>query len=535
MRSYAGGDLEQTAAIVSRVSPYADRLGGIERFRLDEIALELALRKPTASDGAQIRAMLSSLRPVTRVQRLAVARFRARLAESDMESALAWIAVVEHPEARDPEQAAAATEAWRHLTRLAPLEAAELARRAPSAGGRAWAALARDYQAALTAVSQAQVWRDWRDAHPQHPAARFPVPELDAAPRKPKAIALLVPLDGPLGSAGKAVRDGFSAALLHDEAVSPTPTASQTTTLRLYDTSATNAAQAFRQAVSEGAELVVGPLRKSAVAEVAALPPAVPVLALNQLDDVPAAAASRIPQLALAPETDASAIAAALADGAVKRIVLFHNSAPWAARAKARLLAERGEVDVVATTRLGQLSDVARLVGDALDVTTSSQRHTELAAILGIGIEFTPRRRDDVDAVVALVSPQQFASLDAALRFHFADGVPVYAPWTAVGATSSQFDDVYVCGIPWELHPSRLRTAARPLPASRGASAPWFAFGVDGFRLANQWDRLNARDGPIAGSTGMLALGPDGRISRRPAWAVIRGGRLVPHLPGTSP
>ena len=72
---------------------------------------------------------------------------------------------------------------------------------------------------ALTDVLQFQAWEDWKVSHPGHPAARFPPPgstrQLTA---KPRALALLVPLSGPLGGVGQAVRDGFSAALLHAEA-----------------------------------------------------------------------------------------------------------------------------------------------------------------------------------------------------------------------------------------------------------------------------------------------------------------------------
>ena len=532
---YGQGDLEQAAVIVSRIARYADELEDIERFRLGEIALELELRKSASAVDTEAEAMLAGLRPVTRAQRLTAAQLHARLLArstgSSRKTALAWIAVAEHPDARAPDQETAVAETWRHLTRLPPLEAGELARDAPTAMGRAWAALARDYNAALTDVLRSQVWQDWQKANAGHLAARSPAPGLTAIPRKPANVALLVPLSGALGGAGKAVRDGFTAALLYAESGSREPLASPATTVRLYDTAAADAADLFRQAVSEGAEIVVGPLRKSAVAAVVAQRPTVPVLALNRLDDAAATVASPVPQLALAPEDDASAIATALADGAARRIVLFDSGAPGATRAKARLLAELGDVEVVATARLGTLSDVARVVGDALAVTASSQRHTDLAAVLGIDIEFTPRRRDDVDAVVAFVTPEQFASLDAALGFHFADDVPVFAPWSAVGS-ASQLDEVYVCGIPWQLHPGALRTAARPFAASRGVSAPWFAFGIDGFRLASQWQRLTSDRGPIAGSTGLLTLGADGRIDRRPVWAVIRGGRLVPHVPG---
>lgn len=535
--THGRGDFVGASDIVARLEPLAGELGETGRFRYGVIALDLELagRPGHSPDDARAAALLAQLRAIAPEETLAVARFRARLltrrADDPRAATLAWLAVAEHAAAEEQDVQAATAEAWRQVSHLTILETSDLARRAPTDAGRAFAALARDFNAALTDVLQFQVWADWKESHPGHPAARFPPPGSPPAVGKPRALGLLIPLSGPLGGVGQAVRDGFLAALLHAEAAGRLAGEnSPATTVRLYDTGSMAPATAYRLAVSEGAELVIGPLQKSAVAEVAAIPPAVPMLALNHLDDAPQSVAARIPQLALAPEDDASAIAAALAGDGVDRIVLFDTSASWSARAKARLLAERRGVEVVATGRLGS-GDATPVVGEALAVTRSTQRHAEIASMLAIeDLQFTPRRRDDVDAVVALVGEQQLLFLKRALEFHFAGALPIYAPSAAVGAALRPINGVHVCGIPWRLHPDGLRAAAAPLPASRGSSAPWFAFGVDGFRLANQWQRLIARDAPIPGSTGTLLLGPNGRINRDLAWATVQGGRLVPRI-----
>ena len=534
--AFEHGDFAKALDIVTMLEPLAGELGHPDSFRYGEIALELELAGQSP-DEARATALLARLRPMTSRETLVVARLRARLlarrAGNPRAAALAWIVVAEHAAAEDQDVQTATAEAWRQLSRLTLLETSDLARRAPTDVGRTWAALARRVNEALTDVLQFQVWEHWKVSHPGHPAARSPPPGSTPTTRKPRALALLIPLSGPLGGVGQAVRDGFSTALLHaDAAARANAGGSPATTVRLYDTSSMTATDAYRLAVAEGAQLVIGPLRKSAVAEVAAIPPAVPMLALNHLDDAPLALAERIPQLALAPEDDASAIAAALTADGVGRIVLFDTSAAWSARARARLLAERRAVEVVATGRLGS-GDVTPVVGDALAVTQSTQRHEEIARLLAIDdLQFTPRRRDDVDAVVALVSEQQLLFLKRALEYHFAGGLPIYAPSAAVGAALRPINGVHVCGIPWQLHPDGLRDAAAPLPASRGSSAPWFAFGVDGFRLANQWQRLISRDVAITGSTGTLLLGPDGQIHRQLAWATVQGGRLVPRISG---
>ena len=507
-----------------------------DRFRFYRIALELRLtndKESPATSSAEIDALLARLDPVSAEQEQTLQRIRARLlahSGNHRASAVAWITIAERLAAGDHDVSEASAAVWRELTRLTIPEVTDLVRHAPTPAGRLWAGLARDYNRTLTSTGQFQIWQAWKRAYPEHAGARFPAPGLEREPHKPKALALLVPLSGPLGGAGRAIRDGFLAALLHAETTTSTSPVGDATTVRPYDTTAMTVTDAYALALADGAELIVGPLQKTAVAEVAALSPTIPVLALNQIGGAQDGASAHIPQLALAPEDDAAAIVTALTGDAVERIVLFDNGEPWAARARTHLLSKQRAFEAVATGRLGAISEVTRVVGDALAVTASSDRRDELARLLGIALEFTPRRRDDIDAVVALVNEQQLLSLKPALDFHFAGDVPVYVPSTALGGALSRLEGVHVCNIPWRLHSSPLRTAAAPLPTSRGSATPWFAFGVDAYRLANQWYRLTSLREPIWGSTGTLRLDSDGRINRELAWATVRGGRLVPRL-----
>ena len=531
---YGRGNFDEAAEVVARITRDTGSLTDEDRFRFYRIALELRLANDKdipVGNNAEVTALLARLDPVTAEQKQTLQRIRARLlarSGNHRASAVAWIAIADQLAAEDRDVSEASAAVWGELTGLTIPEVTDLVRNAPTPAGRLWAGLAHDYNRALTSTGQFQIWQAWKRAHPEHAGARFPAPGLERQPHKPKALALLVPLSGPLGGAGKAVRDGFLAALLHAEQATNTAAASDATTVRPYDTTTMTVADAYALAVADGAELIVGPLQKTAVAEVAALSPTIPVLALNQIGGTRDSASAHIPQLALAPEDDAAAIATALAGDAVERIVLFDNGEPWSARARARLLSKQRDFEVVATGRLSTISEATRVVGDALAVTASSERREELVGVLGIALEFTPRRRDNIDAVVALVDQQQLLALKPALDFHFAGDVPVYVPSTALGGALSGLEGVHVCNSPWRLYPSPLRTAAAPLPTSRGSSAPWFAFGVDAYRLANQWYRLTSLREPIWGSTGTLRLDSDGRINRELAWATVRGGHLVP-------
>jgi uncharacterized protein len=110
----------------------------------------------------------------------------------------------------------------------------------------------------------------WRRRYPAHPAnevilsghqCRRPSPVPVAYPDQ---IALLLPLSGRSEASGVAVRDGFLAAYFA-VGVNSRPH------LRIYDVAAQSAGTAYSQAVEDGASIVVGPLTKEDVAEVAPL------------------------------------------------------------------------------------------------------------------------------------------------------------------------------------------------------------------------------------------------------------------------
>ncbi len=94
-----------------------------------------------------------------------------------------------------------------------------------------------------------------------------------------KKIALLLPSKGPHAKAAKTIRDGFMAAYYKTLSHQPSDTGVQ-----VYDTSgAGGVTEAYQKAIQDNVGLIVGPLTKPEVQEIANIPRDVPVLALNTL------------------------------------------------------------------------------------------------------------------------------------------------------------------------------------------------------------------------------------------------------------
>lgn len=175
-------------------------------------------------------------------------------------------------------------------------------------------ALARDPMRAAAALA------NWRRAYPQHPANDSVLSaastQIAAATEYPDAVALLLPLSGRSEAIGVAVRDGFIAAYLEQDAATRPR-------LKIYDVAAESVGSAYAHAVSEGAGFVVGPLTKEDVAALAPLSGGhTPVLALNFLGES-VIGPKDFYQFALFPEDEARMIARhAVTDGRLSGVVL---------------------------------------------------------------------------------------------------------------------------------------------------------------------------------------------------------------------
>ena len=528
------GDVERLERTLRRIramdleggAQLADALSREQRYRFDAIGLDLAIIN---GEDREIERLLKELAPQGPAQERHAAALKARALSVIGDVAGALRLLIELADSTDEPAALRDLHAWiwRHLSRFPVLACRARAQSAPTASERAWWTLAGDFNAAVTSRGQARQWQRWRSRHPEHPAARHPPPGVSTVGPGPAQLALLVPVTGTFGAAGEAVRDGLLGAYLH--------AGEDTQRIQIYDTNAMSIRAAYELARRDGADVIIGPLQKEAVAAFAGLSPTLPVIALNHVDAGTEGARTFL-QFSLAIEDQASAIAHALSAAGVDRIVLFDSPARWSVRARARFEDELEGIETVGFGTFHRVAEATNVVGDALHIRESQTRASELESLLGTTFEFAPRRRDDVDAVVALIDADELLSLKPALDYHFAGDLPLFAPATATlgSVDRSRLEGLRVCVMPWTLDTDALGKSVKDaFPTSRGAYASLFALGVDGFRLANQLDRLTVRREAIPGSTGVLSLGEDGRIQRTLVWAQVRDGRLVPLLDGT--
>ena len=385
----------------------------------------------------------------------------------------------------------------------------------------------------------------WQSQYSSHPANEFLaqeiVPAWGAALQYPAKIALVLPLSGKQQAAGIAIRDGFLAAFFQQDA-STRPSVS------LYDSAAQGAVTAYRRAVADGVQFIVGPLTKEdAVAVAESGPVSVPTLALNNLPDA-ATPPALIYQFSLDPEEEARQVAGkVITQGHLNGVALLPNSAlgQRLQHAFSSELTTLGGTVLATRYYAPDAQDFSDPVTALLLTDESRARKNALASRLGVALEFEPRPRGDVGFVFITGSPAQGRSLRPALRFQLPGSLPIYSTseiFEPDEEANSDLEGLMFLDMPWVISPdevsSKLRAALTNYwPKRSKGRARLYAFGFDAYRLVPilKSERSNARI-DVPGMTGRLSLDGRGRIHRTLEWAQIVDGKVRPldAPPGTA-
>jgi outer membrane PBP1 activator LpoA protein len=310
--------------------------------------------------------------------------------------------------------------------------------------------------------------------------------------------------------------------------------------VNIYDTVAMGASTAYRRAVTEGAQFVVGPLLKEDVAALGASSDvSVLTLALNLLPDG-ANPPSMLFQYALDPEDEARQVAhRVMADNRARGLALVPNN-EWGQRVYRAFESELKSLGgSVAGVRYYDTSarDFSDPISRLLLIDESRARANALSSTLGQRFEFEPRRRGDAQFVFMGAYPAQGRSLRPTLRFFLSDDLPVYATsdiFEPDTQANSDLDGVIFPDMPWVISPDAVSTELRTAlsqywPVRARGRGRLYAFGFDAYRIvpllkAGKFGSANA----IPGMTGLLSIDERGRVRRDLDWARVTEGKPVP-------
>lgn len=400
-----------------------------------------------------------------------------------------------------------------------------------------WLSLALAVKSAGTLEQQQAAIDTWVAQHAAHPAARqlpAPLVKLKALASQPLTrIALLLPQDGQLAGVARALREGFMAAYYQAQQAGQKPPV-----IDVIDSSRlTSLDDFYRQAQAQGVQLVIGPLEKPLVKQLAAraqLP--LPTLALNY-SDTNQMGPPQLFQFGLAAEDEAREVSRrARADGLHSAAAMIPKG-DWGDRVlnAFRQDWEANGGTLVAAQRVDQPVQLAQQIADMLNVRNAGGGLQSSSGAQG-------SRRQDIDFIFLAATPQQAQQIKPTLNFQYAGDLPVYATSHVFSASGdqAQYNDmtgIRFCETPWLLdagNPLR-QQVTRQWPQANGSMGRLYAMGVDAYTLAARLGQLKALpDSRVEGLSGNLGMGANQRIERQLPWAQFVGGQ-VQRLPNTTP
>lgn len=359
----------------------------------------------------------------------------------------------------------------------------------------------------------------WREQNPNHPGnTLFPdnatLNSINTAP--PKHIALLLPLQGPFAAQGKAIRDGFMRSYYADRGKT-----TQLPALSFIDTSQnSDIAALYQQAVSQGADFIIGPLTKDqvqALTQSRNFPATTLALNYTETSSLP----NNFYEFGLSPLDEAMQIADKAREEGRTRALIIAPQNEWGKRTAKALLARWENNGGKVTDSLYYSSDtnLSKAIPELLHINTKADR--ELMKEDNNKKKLSEQRRQDFDTIFLLAQSKEGRQIVPLLRYYYADNIPIYSTSAIYsGVPNPQRDTdlngVIFCDVPWLLRAN-----------SNANTNRLFAVGYDSHMLTKQLPRLSAlQNFPVYAATGALTMTPQHQIYRRLPWATIHGGHI---------
>jgi len=383
----------------------------------------------------------------------------------------------------------------------------------------------------------------WQQRYPDHPALYSIIPDIIDNSRKlseqPTQIALLLPFTGKYNDAAVAIREGFMAAWYESRDDKPI--------IKIYNTDTENVVTKYAQAISEGADFVVGPLQKSAITKLIEQSDiTVATLVLNQYDgeqDISnTSTLSPLPaviQFGLSPEEEAKQVAErAWFDGHARAISITTGD-ERSRRTHDAFTSHWQELGGTLLVHVSIGQDVKELrdpIKSVLNIDQSEQRNKTLRSKLRRSLKTETRRRQDVDLIFMAVSPKIARQLVPQLRYYRTEDIALYSISNIYTGNintreDSDINGVFFVDMPWVIDPENEysplnRMIERYQKTSLSAYKRLYAFGIDAYRLIPRLTELSLQPTQqYEGKTGYITIDKEGRVQRRLVWAQFLDGK----------
>lgn len=372
----------------------------------------------------------------------------------------------------------------------------------------------------------------WPDHNGLHKLEELEQIVRETATNQPKHLAILLPQTGRLKNAGDAVRDGFMAAYY-----AAAEQGDEVPKITLYNSDQQTVLQLINQAMSGGADMIIGPLGKqqaNAMASQTLLP--LPTLTLNYSSN-PETPPEGLYQFGLAAEDEARQAAHRAQQEGFKRAAILTPKTAWGKRVALAFIDEWTSLGGIVISQ-GQFTgenDYRQVIGSLLAIDKSRARARRLSQVIGSKVEFEPRRRQDVDMIFLAATPQQGRIARPTLAFQYASDLPVLSTSSIYSGSINPAKDkdlgkIKFTGFHWLLDQdnAQINNIQHIWPHAKGSYAGLYALGADAYLLHSRIRQMTRIEGiQLEGASGTLSMDSNQRIERTLSWYQFKNGTPI--------
>ena len=395
----------------------------------------------------------------------------------------------------------------------------------------------------------------WQQRYPDHPALKSIVPNIinnaKAIEVEIAQIALLLPFGDNYRNLSIAIREGFLAAWYADQG--------EKTSIKIYHTDLGNITDTYAQAIADGANYIVGPLRKEMVAQLveeSAVSKTKQTLLLNQYIGTEAmspntkiAVLPSFIQFYISPEEEAQQVAEqAWFDGHTRALIV--GTEEKISRRIADAFSQRWQSlggETLARTNIRKATQNLKIPVEMLfNIDQSKQRNKQLRTLLKRNLQHIARNREDVDIIFLAVPPIMARQLVPELRRHdLKHALGIYATSNIYTGNPNTRQDIDIEGVifsdmPWMLDKAIISSPLdREFASLQGAHyikhKRFYAFGMDAYEIIPHITSLILQaNHAYSGKTGQLKFTPQGKIRRKLSFGQFTDGVIEPYqnIPG---
>lgn len=301
--------------------------------------------------------------------------------------------------------------------------------------------------------------------------------------------------------------------------------------IQTVDTSSGNVVELYKQAVNDGAQIVIGPLTKPEVEAIASINNTLPVptIALNTLDNYQSKVINNLYQFGLLPQDEADQVAKRMMQENLHKVAVVVPEGAWGEKIlntfNDKYTSLGGRVITVLKYNSGK--DISKQVCNFLAADPSSA-----CDVINENIS----RRKDIDSIFVLAAnPAGARQIIPLLRYYHASDLPLYSISTIYNGVSRPDMDrdisgVYFCDMPWVVQdPGSFNSNLQNIYKKITSTSMWqesfnsykkfYALGIDAYNLATNLNNfLSYPKSGIDGASGTLYLDNFNHIYRKLQW-----------------